>query len=262
MLLDGQEFCSALMAEGPYRSLTNALVCGVPLPSGEHRQVFLDVGLIHLLVVSGAHLIFLDRMIPRRFSGLRLVVILLYMWLTGFGAPVVRAGLRVLIDRLLRGERFTALQREVLIVVMICGFVPEWLWSRSYLMSWLCALALALPSPFPRLPNFSLSLKCYVLLFPFCMSSPFTVLINTLLAPVIAFILFPLNLAALIFPGLTVFTDLIWRSLLLMLSYLPEATPPDVYLSTEALMITPWLLHLILLIGEVLWLRRRSFYCS
>ena len=53
---------SVLSFKGQWKPAYEALICGQRLPKGPLRQVFTEGGLIHLMVVSGAHLLFMEKL--------------------------------------------------------------------------------------------------------------------------------------------------------------------------------------------------------
>ena len=61
--------CESLTPSSNYQDFYKALVCGTDLPSSQLKEYFKMSGLLHLIVVSGSHLIFI----------LFLCVTLLYM---------------------------------------------------------------------------------------------------------------------------------------------------------------------------------------
>lgn len=250
-LLDrGPELCAQWMPSGPYAAFYRALVCGVSLPDGDERRLLLDAGLIHIIVVSGAHLYFLDSWLPRRARTLRYGVLSFYCWLTGFGPPVVRAFVRRVVEEGV-GRHLTSLQQELVTVVSIFLICPHWLASRSFLMSWLCGLALSLPQIGSRFAALQTGWKCYVLLFPFCAATPLSILFNTIVTPILGGIVFPLAILAALLPFLQPAIDEIWRCLFLILSSLPFAPPAPWFLATRLVAWIPLVLHLLLLWGEV-----------
>lgn len=247
------------MPSSEFRELYAALVCGQSIASGEYRRLFLDTGLIHLLVVSGAHLHFIDRWMQLLPARLRLALLGVYCWLTGFGAPVVRAWLRRFCDGVGRPIGLSPLQTELFTLALLLALIPDWLFSRSFLMCWLCALAMTLPPLIPKYPTLSLSLVCYVLLWPFCPSAPITILCNVLVTPFIGALLFPLSALAAIVPCVVPLTDQMWRVLLVVLDHFPTAPPAPIVTFSKGLFLYPLTLHLILLIAEVPWRRARAF---
>ncbi len=247
------------MPASEHRELYSALICASTELSGAHRQLWVDVGLIHLLVVSGAHLHFLERWLEFLPVRVRIGILGGYCWLTGFGAPVVRAWARRVLGLIARSTGFSLLQLEFLTVATLVLLYPSWLSSRSFLMCWLCALALALPRLFPRWPNLSLSLACYLMLLPFCPSAPSTILANVLVTPYIGGVLLPLCILTVLLPGLLPLTDFMWTWLVELLRHFPVAAPAPWIVVGPRLFLIPLLLHLILLIAEVPWRRRRAF---
>jgi ComEC/Rec2-related protein len=254
----GAEVCAQLLPRSEFRDLYGALLCGQPLESSA-RALFLDTGLIHLMVVSGAHLHFMESWLKWLPSRVRLLVIGLYCWLTGFGPPVVRAWVRRLADVLLVRWKGSPFQVELAALTVLLMILPGWLLSRSFLMSWLCAIAICLPPLFPRWPNLSLSFLCYLLLFPFCPSAPSTLFCNVLVTPLIGALLFPICALAVAIPPLVPLVDELWRIFLAGLEHLPAAPPAAVSVFSPWLFLYPLSIHVFLLFAEVPWRRSRAF---
>ncbi|NJL24231.1 MAG: hypothetical protein HC902_02985 [Calothrix sp. SM1_5_4] len=221
----------------------------------------MDSGLIHILVVSGAHLHFLERLsfwIPERG---RLILCTIYCWLTGFGAPVVRALIRRVCSNLFRSWAWTPLQVEAKTTLLLLMIHPQWLVSRSFLMSWMCALALQAPLPLPKWRPLNMSLKCYLFLFPFCAASPLSILWNSLVGPAVGGILFPASLAAIALPWIQPATDQIWRVFLAVLELGPKGPPVDDGFHILTIWWIPMVVHAGLLYGEWKWRREHAFSC-
>lgn len=249
------------MPDSEFLELYAALICGQAISTGTYRQLFIDTGLIHLLVVSGAHLHFMEGWLKWLPDRSRLWLLGFYCWFTSFGPPVVRAWLRRLCDHLGRRLGASPLQMELVTLLLIIAVCPGWLWSRSFLMCWLCALALCLPPLVPKAPNISLSLACYILLFPFCPGTPATILCNIIVTPIVGAILFPMCALAALIPPLTVVTDELWRVLILVLDHFPTAPPASFVFFSHWLFLYPLSLHLLLLVLEIPWRRARAFSC-
>lgn len=259
IIWNGAQICSEWMPRSTHRELYSALICGTDIQNGQHRQLFIDTGLIHLLVVSGAHLVFLEQWLEFLPPRMRLGVLGIYSWLTGFGAPVVRAWARRAIGMGARRSGFSVLQLELITVGVLVALHPSWLSSRSFLMCWMCALAIALPPLFPRWPNLSLSLLCYLLLLPFCPSTPATIAVNVMVTPYIGGLLLPLCALTALIPYLTPITDGMWDILLALLAHFPTAPPPPWITFSPVLFLIPLTIHTILLFLEVPWRRARAF---
>ena len=225
--------------------------------------MFVDTGLIHLMVVSGSHLVFIEMLLGFLPARIRMLILAAYCYLTGFQAPVVRAFLRRLIGpALIKWSGMTALQVEAATVVAALALYPQWLSSRSFLMSWMCGLALAAPKIFPRAPHFDLALKAYIFLLPFCWASPVSVAWNTLLAPFVGFILFPFCIVGIVIPPLVFVSDGLWRAFLGLLEIGPQGDPTGLFLSSWQLCWVPFLTHALLLVTEVRWRRALAFSVS
>lgn len=255
----GDEICRSALSPSRHQDLYAALVCGLDLPPNLERQIFIDTGLIHILVVSGAHLGVISSLTFFLPAPLRLFLLAVYCWLCGFNAPVVRAWWRRFVAPIVRPWGPSPLQIEVVTAAITLTLWPFWFKSQSFLMSWLCALCLTLP-PIPGL-NRSISqcLYCYVALFPLVPSSPITILINLLLAPAIGGFLFPLCALTVICPALTPWVDTLWDVLLKFLDQWPTSPPAPFRVTSKYLIFYPLFLHLILIQAEISWRRARAF---
>lgn len=248
------------MPTSDLHSLYAALICGIPLPASRAKILFVDTGLIHLMVVSGSHLVFLEMLLAFLPLPALRVVLALYCYLTGFQAPVVRAFLRrVLAAPLTRASGMTVLQIEAATVTVALALYPQWLTSRSFLMSWMCGLALAAPKIFAKSPHFDLALKAYLFLLPFSWASPLTVAWNTLLAPFVGFLLFPASILGIVIPPLCALSDGMWRLFLYVLELGPKGEPLPVFWPAVQLFWIPVATHAALLLWEVRWRRALAF---
>lgn len=255
----GTRWCAQQIPPSDFSALTSALVCATTIKAGRTKQLFVDTGLIHLLIVSGAHLFFVERAIFWLPARARLWIILFYGWLTGFGAPVIRALMRRILNRPLRLWGWTTLQSEAAVTTLLLLLHPPWLISRSFLMSWLCALALRAPPRWRRWPSLQAAIKCYLVLWPFIAPSPLVILWNALVSPAIGAVLFPACWLSTIVPGFTAVTDLLWQNLIWLLALGPKAPPAAVFISTNWLWWIPPITHILLLLGEWRWRRALAF---
>lgn len=256
----GQNLCINFVPLGPFHQLDISLLCGTAVASGAIKQALLDTGLIHLMVVSGSHLAFLEVFLVLLPLWTQRIILGVYCFLVGFQPPVMRAFIRRLISNPLhRLTGMTSLQIEAATVVLIAGAYPVWLTSRSFLMSWMCGLALSTPTPSRGPAPFWIAMKCYVFLLPFCWAAPITVLWNTLFAPVVGLVLFPCRLITVVLPWMSVITDLLWNLFCYVITNGPQGTQYDLFIPTTWLMFIPITLHLALLIWEVKWRRELAF---
>lgn len=263
IFLSGPDFCQGEMPKSELRNLYSALICGTTLSPSHAKLLFVDTGLIHLMVVSGSHLVFLEILLQFLPRGIVQTVLALYCYLTGFQAPVVRAFLRRMLARpLMRMSGMTLLQIEAATVLLALLLYPEWIVSRSFLMSWMCGLALAAPRFFPERPHFDLALKAYLFLLPFCWASPVTVAWNTLLAPFVGIVLFPACILGIFISPLVFLSDGMWSVFLKILELGPKGEPWGIFLSSVKLCWLPAVTHGALLIWEVRWRRELAFSSS
>jgi hypothetical protein len=262
-IFSGQEFCGTILPNSQYIELNRALVCGVDLPPGEVKDLLIGSGLIHLMVVSGSHLVFWEELLfflPRR---VRLAWLTIYAYLTGFQPPVVLALVRRWVaPHLNRRYGFTSLQTEAAAVLAVLIFLPSWILSRSFLMSWGCAVALTSPAWLKGRRFLDPSLKVYFFLWPFCAGGPLTILWNACLAPFVGLALFPAKLFSLIVRPLDGLTDRLWWIFLEILKAAPPGESTGIFISSAWLWPWPLLLHLLFLEGEIRWRRASAYSCS
>src|SRR5688572_25924952 len=86
-------YCLSATPTGSYRHFYDAIVCGKSLKP-ENAEVFRVTGVIHLLVVSGSHLIVLTQILEKLLPSwprLHFLILALFAGFTGFQPPVARA---------------------------------------------------------------------------------------------------------------------------------------------------------------------------
>jgi predicted membrane metal-binding protein len=224
---------SSLNSEISHSELLSAFVCGKSLPPGELRELWTTTGLYHLLVVSGSHLIFLMSIwellrsrvaravqtvfanafpnvgsktgpqIAIALTGVEVVLLVTFALMTGFQAPVVRS----LFARLL--QSFNQLgqwgwPKDLCVLgsgVLCLLLFPDWVRSRSLILSWMAALALTQGRT-------ALQKSALVFLFTApCLwgwgqLNPATILVNLMLVPPLSALLLVSSLLSWSFPTL------------------------------------------------------------
>ncbi|MBX3041562.1 MAG: ComEC/Rec2 family competence protein, partial [Bdellovibrionaceae bacterium] len=152
----------------------HSLLCGASVKDGELKQLLRASGLLHLFVVSGAHLIWLEHLLARLNApfALRLSGWTLFSLACGWQPPVVRAWVGLLLIKLeprwtpaLRSDQHVLLSGLTTLILF-----PSWGDSLSLALSWVAAFSLSLP--FPRGWRGEL-LKCFavwIFLMPFLIS--------------------------------------------------------------------------------------------
>ena len=224
--------CLSLVPSTPHRDLQNAFICGHNKIKPSHFQLFRDLGLLHIIVVSGSHLIFLSnllkKVIPKTkisFSILNSILII-YSFCCLLEPPVVRALLQLQIYYIDNKWRFNwSRGKQILLSGLwsLCLF-PEWLHSYSLILSWLASLAISLNKKLRWQ-----SLSCYFILIPvlaqWTFTHPITILVNWLFTPILSFVFFPATLVNLVLPFFAPGTTWLYSSLIDILHFIHQWIP-------------------------------------
>lgn len=180
-----------------------ALVCAHNFSNLGASELYISSGLIHLFVVSGAHLILIENLLKK--SNLSQTLIFIALIIYGFAcdlnAPVTRCLIAFTLNSFLSAKniRWPAHFKLLIIGTLTLSINYNWITSLSLQMSWIAAFLLILGEHFYKESSllFKQSLF-FITLLPtvvfFQIPSPIVILVNILLAPVLEFILFPLGL--------------------------------------------------------------------
>ena len=212
-----------------------SLVCGKKLPAGDIKELFVQGGLIHLTVVSGAHLLFLEKFWKKlpfplflKTHGL-FIVLILYALASRLYPPVVRALFSFFLFRL---SQFFKLFWSAHFITLLSGILcliyqPSWVYSFSLQLSLLACLLQNISKSFIKRCFF-----IYLFILPIINRwqalHPLTVLINWTLAPLISSLLFPLSFLSPFFPSLYTLSDSLWGlflQILKIIQILPSQSP-------------------------------------
>jgi predicted membrane metal-binding protein len=211
--------CVRLAPDSPWRELYEATVCGKNLREPEFLGYLKKFGLLHLIVVSGAHLLFLEKLVHS--VGLRAKtfvypLLILFSLVTLLQPPITRALIAIFLGDL--NVRFRLFWHPVQIIFfsgILCWLLfPSWIHSFSFLLSWSCSLILCLVSGYASWKK-HLAIyffMCFFLL-PLQTPHPLSILLNMFLAPVIGLCLFPASLLAFAIPSATSLVDPLWSAL-------------------------------------------------
>lgn len=215
------KFCQTHSPSSPYSYFYSSLVCGTSLPAGALKSALADTSLLHLFVVSGSHLLFLEfflqlvlKKMPHRSIAIALLLFL-YGVLVNLQAPVLRALLGFGFAYLNRLKKYFWRAHTVTFLsgtLCLC-LVPLWSYSYSLLLSWTTSLVLAVAQEqAPKDHSLIQSTLIYVFLLPVLLSfncpAPTSIIFNVIAAPVLGFLLFPLSLVCFFIPWLTSVADL------------------------------------------------------
>lgn len=245
-------------------NLRQALVCGKRVPVSDVKTVFLNSGLIHLLVISGAHLNTLEYLIskimfhkPRTARWLTYICFILLNLTCQFQAPCLRALFQKIIQDLnQRYKLFLTPIHEVMYAGTLCVcLLPIMTMSHSLILSWWISLCLKLPIK----SNLNKCIFIYVSLIPWQASfmdlPTISILTNWLLAPTLSLIMTPLALFETLFPIVHKLTAFIWELIFYMLQMISAHSP------SQHIKI-PLFVFWIYLLGLQLFLLRKSLWST
>lgn len=222
MLIDAaQTSCLSFYRHLTYASYHQALVCGSPLPNDSFLSQLLQVGLIHMLVVSGAHLGFLQSFfrLLRIPDALTWVFLCLYTLFTGAQPPVLRALVQRWFD-------FPTRMHQVFWAGIFCLGVFGF--SYSLLLSWLATLGVLWPGGRER-GLYKQALLIYSVMIPALFSlgtqHPLSVVWNVLVAALLGWGLLPASMIAPLHPWLALFSEWLWHLFLALTQWMAWITP-------------------------------------
>ena len=207
----GQNLClDFLPTSHVLKSWSQSLICGIDLPKNEIHRSMTSSGLIHLVVAYASHLQFLISAISitlffNKSEKINRVVILfcllLYSWLCGFQPPIIRG----LVAFILSLFSSSVLANQLISVLLILSFLPQWVHSNSLLLSALAGIAICtlVPNSNSIKKTILQSILIYLLLFP-CLygwsnSHPTTIIFNLCLNTALGIIAIPLTLLSCFF---------------------------------------------------------------
>ncbi len=194
-----------------------ALVCGENFSKASDSEIFVASGLIHLFVVSGAHLIVLEKIVTSRFvlgstfsKSSLFVLLFIYALACEMNPPVTRSLVSMIFTFLTMNRKiyWTDNFKILLIGLLTLCLNTEWLNSISLQLSWLAALAVSMNRLYfiqagLLLKQFIFFIILWPVLIFFQTPSPAILLSNLMLTPFLEFILFPLGLLTWLFPFLS-----------------------------------------------------------
>jgi len=198
-----------------HKSEVAAIVCGAPIKKTKAKNLFTTNGLIHIFVVSGAHLNFYKkvlRLILPLWSAKFIINIflLLYTLTCMFSAPILRAFIQQMSSDLnqitkLNLDTYTVLLLTAALAVII---VPSYLKTISLPMSWVAALCMGQKKCVAK------TLVVFLCLFPILLTftepSPLSAFSSFFISGAISIFILPLNLLVFIFPYLSFLSDIFY----------------------------------------------------
>lgn len=215
------------------------LVCGKKLRAQDPLfRILVHLGLIHVFVISGAHLVFLRQlMIPFLPSPLVPGILLLYTLMVGAQPPVMRAWLALFVVSLASSKKITPglLFAAVALTSLVFDPVQSGL---SMALSWTAVSVLIWAGG--RKSQWLQLVLLYMTLLPLLLGlqipHPSTILVNALISPVIFCVLLPISLVTWVIPWLELPVAMIWELFFSLLQFLTSVIPPP---STSDLKLNP-----------------------
>ncbi len=215
--LDLHSFCLSQVPQSKTTHLYEALVCGKKLPNSIQKSQLQSLGLIHLFVVSGAHLHLINRFLNILFRNkiptlIKLFFLFFFVGCCDFQISALRAWIQILFKHLNQSLflNYTSYQTLLLSVFFALLFQPQQITSCSLILSWGASLCLITFSN-----TFTQSFYCFLILSPiiesFSSLSPWSILYNIFLTPIIALSLFPLTLISTLFTTLVPICEVSWN---------------------------------------------------
>lgn len=233
------EFCLSYMEWRKLPDIYRGLICGSSQIDTKTKQLFLQTGLYHLLVVSGSHLVLLDSYLEKTFSKnfkIKWLALLLYCEMCLLQAPILRALCSYSVVSLTHSWRLGLRtdQRVLAAGLMTLIVDPTLILSLSLQLSWMAALCISLPLSL-RLKTFLFLLYLLPLLGP---QHPWTAVNNLVFATVFETLLFPFSIVSVITPFSAEVAHFVWSTTLTLLHYLPHSPHSGELLPYS---LAPWL---------------------
>lgn len=185
-----------------------ALVCAENFDTLNSSQLYVSSGLIHLFVVSGAHLIVIEKILTKlKFKSIiTYLILIVYGFACNLNAPVTRCLVAYTLTYYLTKKHISwPAHFKLLIIgaVTLC-LNPAWIGSLSLQMSWIAAFLVIAGDNFFKNSSqlFRQSLFFFTLLptiIFFQIPAPTVIIANLVLAPILELVLFPLGLLVLFF---------------------------------------------------------------
>ncbi len=213
-----------------YFDEVSALICGKKITNPKIKDLFISNGLIHIFVVSGAHLSFYRKIIqyalPRWAASITTIIFLFTYTLTClFSAPIFRAFVQQLNLDLNKLLKLNLSKNILLLTTAIITTLtnPIYLKSISLPMSWVAALCMTQKnSPAKTLVVF---LSLFPILLTFTEPNPLSALSGFFISGLVSIFILPLNLLAFFIPNLNIILDLFYTVFYQLLELIQPSTP-------------------------------------
>ncbi|MCB9072412.1 MAG: ComEC/Rec2 family competence protein [Bdellovibrionaceae bacterium] len=222
------------------------LICGSNKIGEENQNLFLQTGLYHLIVVSGSHLVAIERLcewflIRKAWS--RFLVLISFAAICQFQPPIVRALAGRILNKISRHYRLSLRPDHLVLSAGLFALLlfPQWIASPSLQLSWIATLVMSLP-----LSNSKKIWLCVLYITPifggFNISSGIN---NMLFAVFFDIILFPASLIALFVPYSEKLVSLLWDGAIYFLKAAPHTSTMPL-ITSPTILLHHWIYIFIL----------------
>ena len=245
-----------------------ALVCAENFSGLFISEIFVTSGLIHLFVVSGAHLIVLqkiyDRLAMGRARNLFFAMLFIYAGACEFNSPVTRSLIAIYLMSFLVSKHLYWPKHFCLLLVGLLTLLIEaqWLQSISLQLSWLAAFVVTVNQDFFREKSFLFKQSLYFfalmpILIYMQVPSPLVIIINIIFTPLLEFLLFPLGLLVWVFPRIYPIFDCLIELLKWVLLKIDLQWQFQSQLPPQSLIIFNWFFFTLHFIAHFAWLKKK-----
>lgn len=188
------------------REELQALVCAENFSTASKSTLYAATGLIHLFVVSGAHLLLLEKglgqiIYKKKFNFLILFLLFIYCLACQLNPPVTRSFISIILSMILLKNHLNwpASFKILLTGVFTLVLNPPWAASVSLQLSWIAGLVVSINAIYFSKKSFFFKQSLYfILLTPLllfiCVPSALNILVNLIFTASLEFILFPLGI--------------------------------------------------------------------
>lgn len=258
-----------VIAPTKYQDILTAVICGKDQLSTINSEIFRKTQLIHILVVSGSHLIFLDLFLRKLKIpfGARWFGILFMTFLTGLNPPCSRALLNLTFSGIFKKTKTYIPQNDTCLLAGLFTLLifPSWWNSRSLILSWLASLGLNFGFLLKKqklkiillYSQFIIYLIMTLPLIGISSHHPLGLLMNLIFAPLLNITLLPFSFLTAFFHFLGPLYDQFLNLFLKCISFFSEPIP----LGTTAQTIScPVLWYFIFLLHFLIYFLRTSYF--
>jgi ComEC/Rec2-related protein len=229
--MQSQQICRQMInQQNSSHEIIQAFVCGISLDDPTNKQIFLQTGLIHLLVVSGSHLIFVASVLEFLLQKSKIYFLISFSFLAGYSLmtglqpPVLRALFSLFIHKASEHQRWNWSSLQILFFSGLCCLMiyPNWFFSHSLILSLLASLGITLIKKSSLLKSMMAFLCVSPCLWGWGQSHPACIFINWLLAPFVSIYLWFVSFFSFFLPRIS---DYLTEQLLYFLKQLSLWVP-------------------------------------